>query len=357
MKRKYKKECTIEVYVGDRKAVTGTALIKAFRDIVSDIYACVPKGSDCYDVTLPDVNEARLIVEEDNLMISGRRITSRLLYTDTVVVSFMHLPPYIEDNVIETFLLGKGITLEGEIKHRLIQGTDVSDGTRYVRVRFPDHLKSLPYSVGFHTLDGYKYYRVIHNNQVKVCFKCNSAEHEMKECPQTKCFKCQSFGHIAKDCQVSLCDICELPETVCDCHIDYDDDQYDPSDSEQTQTRERYEEEFPEIQHSQLIKSDIKDASANSKSNSHESPVRITQTDVVFTESQETINPQEKPKAGKKARRQRKTPKLSDSVLKENELKNKLRENRKDELKKKKEEHMGRKREITVNEGTTNEET
>ena len=115
-KREYKKECTVEVNVGDRKLVSGTMLIRTLLDYVSDVYACVPKGSDCYDVTLPDVMDARALADMNDIEIEGQRIQTKMLFSETVVVIFMHLPANIKDDVLANFLMSKAIEIKSDIK-------------------------------------------------------------------------------------------------------------------------------------------------------------------------------------------------------------------------------------------------
>ncbi|CAC5391801.1 unnamed protein product [Mytilus coruscus] len=61
------------------------------------------------------------------------------------------------------------------------------------------------------------YYRVIHNDQVKVCSGCYSAEHLYRDCPEFKCFKCGQQGHISKNCSENKCKSCLRTKTDCDC--------------------------------------------------------------------------------------------------------------------------------------------
>ncbi|CAC5415427.1 unnamed protein product [Mytilus coruscus] len=61
------------------------------------------------------------------------------------------------------------------------------------------------------------YYRVIHNDQVKVCSGCYSAEHLYRDCPEFKCFKCGQQGHISKNCSENKCKNCLRTKNDCDC--------------------------------------------------------------------------------------------------------------------------------------------
>ena len=69
------------------------------------------------------------------------------------------------------------IELVTPIYRRRYKGTNIADGTRYVRVKFPPEIKSLPYSMKFKTVEGVEYFRVLHDNQIKVCYNCMSANH------------------------------------------------------------------------------------------------------------------------------------------------------------------------------------
>ena len=44
-------------------------------------------------------------------------------------------------------------------------------------MKFPPEIKSLPYSMKFKTVEGVEYFRVLHDNQIKVCYNCMSANH------------------------------------------------------------------------------------------------------------------------------------------------------------------------------------
>ena len=344
-KRKYKKECTIEVNVGSRNVVTATMLIETLSEYVTDIYACVPKGVNCYDVTLPSAEEAKILVDE-HIVIGGQKLTFRLLFENSIVVSFMHLPTYIEDHEIETYLTSKGAVLKSDIKHRLIKGTNISDGTRYVRVEFTDTLKSLPYSVGFNTCDGYKYFRVLHNNQVKVCFKCNSPDHELRSCPLTKCFLCNGHGHYAKHCTVSKCDICGLSENICDCH----DEDYTISHRNQ----DDYDADFPPMRGAREERGEphteemnMTQTSTDNENGEIDTDERLdSNTEIKYKPKGRRNSEEWQLSTSKRARRTKLCTKVSDSVLKDNEYKNKMRVTRKDELKKRKDIQVNEKREL-----------
>ena len=78
----------------------------------------------------------------------------RTIYSDSIVVSFMHLPAYVSDDEIISKLKGLNIEILSDVKRRMHEKTKIADGTRYIKVKFPPNLKSLPYSMKFNTVEG-----------------------------------------------------------------------------------------------------------------------------------------------------------------------------------------------------------
>lgn len=96
--------------------------------------------------------------------------------------------------------------------------TDIADGTRFLKVKFTDTVKSLPYSTKFETVGESEHFRVIHDRQVKVCRMCIQPGHIVRDCPSLKCFKCGKQGHYARECEfVDECDTCSQKTPLCMC--------------------------------------------------------------------------------------------------------------------------------------------
>ena len=92
MKTNYRKECTIVVEVGDNQKIAAGELINFLTQRFGDIiHACVPKGPDRFEITVDDLIQARIIADSEILELNGVRMKSRLLHSESVVVSFFTL--------------------------------------------------------------------------------------------------------------------------------------------------------------------------------------------------------------------------------------------------------------------------
>lgn len=216
-KRIYAKEATATIDVG--KVLNGGAedIIRAIKDKigVGKILAVRPKMNKQYEVTFEKEEDCDALL--NGLQIKGQTCEVRKLQEREYVVSFMHLPVYMNDNDIIEKLQGWGVIATTQIKRRFYPGTDIEDGTRYVKVKFPKEVASLPYSTRFETAEGLQHFRIIHSKQVKTCRLCISPEHILKDCPEFKCFKCEEQGHFARDCKAVKCPECDKPLVKCEC--------------------------------------------------------------------------------------------------------------------------------------------
>ncbi|KAK7879086.1 hypothetical protein WMY93_034135 [Mugilogobius chulae] len=155
-------------------------------------------------------------------------------------------PAYIKDEEIEGKLLFWGVTPVSEVRRRMWPGTTVADGTRYVKVRFTDAVRSLPYSVRFDTAAGPEYFRVIHDRQVRVCRGCLQPDHILRECPDFLCRNCGEQGHYARECdrpRAQKCRDCRMFRHLCICEDDSGSQQGEVQGGEDTQGEQTEESE------------------------------------------------------------------------------------------------------------------
>lgn len=215
--RKYLKEATVIVEVEKVNDVKAEDIIKAVSERIGGgkILAVRPRQGKEYEVTLEEEESCEELM--DGLTIKGTNCEVKKLQNREYVVSFMHLPVYLEDKQILDKLNGWGVFPISKIRRRMYAGTEIEDGTRYVKVRFPQEVVSLPYSTRIETAEGQQYCRVMHSCQVKTCRLCMSPDHLLKDCPDFKCFRCGEKNHFARNCNAVKCPDCHefLIRCVC----------------------------------------------------------------------------------------------------------------------------------------------
>lgn len=218
--RIYAKEATVIVNVDNVEGVKAEDLIKAVADMIGqgNILVMRPRNNNEYELILENEEMCEDLME--GLMIKGVQCNVRKLQNKEYVVSFMHLPGYLDDNEILGKLESWQVVPITKLRRRVYPGTDIEDGTRYVRVRFPKEVASLPYSTKFETAEGSQYFRVMHSHQVKTCRLCMSSEHLLKECPEFKCYKCEELGHFARQCRAVRCPDCNDFINKCECWME-----------------------------------------------------------------------------------------------------------------------------------------
>lgn len=224
-KRVYKKDATITVDLQEEKDVRALDIIKAVMGKIGEgkILAVRPKQANEYEVTLEREEDTEILM--DGLDIKGKTFEVKRLHNRDYVVSFMHLPAYIDDEDILNKLEQWGVTPLSLIKRRVYPGTNIEDGTRFVKVRFPREVVSLPYSTKMETAEGPQYFRVMHSHQVKTCRLCMSPDHVVKDCPDFRCYKCDGRGHFARDCNAVKCPDCREVLDKCNCWIESEEDE------------------------------------------------------------------------------------------------------------------------------------
>lgn len=216
-------------------------LLNAVKKVCGKVIGCRFKGQNKYEITMSNPKGKERLL--DKLKIKQTKVMAREVGRNEMVVSFLNLPTYITDEEILTKLRIWGMQATSPIKRRKWAGTDIYDGIRILRVKFNEHVSSLPYSTKFETLEGTEYFRVIHDNQVKVCRLCVQPGHILRDCPDFKCHKCGMNGHYARECtEINMnCDGCTYRKDKCVCG--QQNGEYDDIDSmslrERTRKRKR----------------------------------------------------------------------------------------------------------------------
>ncbi|CAG2207261.1 unnamed protein product [Mytilus edulis] len=213
------KELTLIVDVADNKKVGANSIIEEAEVLCGEgnVLAVVPRSGNLYEITVAN-SDAADELSNGPFVIGTTRFNCKAIYSKDRVVSFMHLPVFISDDVIRDKLEAYNVELKSPIKQHMYDGTSVTDGTRYVVVKFPPNISSLPYTMKFDLGNNqHEYIRVKHDHQSKVCSNCLSPNHLYLNCPNNKCYQCQSFGHISKYCESSKCIKCGFYPRRCKC--------------------------------------------------------------------------------------------------------------------------------------------
>lgn len=241
--KEYAKEATMIVNVAEVDGGKAEDVIVALivKVGVTKVLAVRPRLNKEFEITLE--NESCCESLKDGLIIKGTQCEVRSLSTRECVVSFMHLPCYITDEEIKSKLNTWGVSATSGIRRRLYPGMSITDGTRYVRVKFPRDVTSLPYSTRFETAEGAQYFRVIHDRQVKICRLCMGPGHVMKDCPEFRCRDCGELGHFARECDAVRCPDCKKGLVKCECWMGAEGDEENNMETEETQSEEEEEEE------------------------------------------------------------------------------------------------------------------
>uniref|UniRef100_A0A3B4UNU9 CCHC-type domain-containing protein n=1 Tax=Seriola dumerili TaxID=41447 RepID=A0A3B4UNU9_SERDU len=236
---KYDRELTVSLEVTGQDEVPVLELMRCIRALCGGLIACRASGARSFEITMSHVKGKERLL--DGFKIGNCSIFVKDLCNDELMVSFLNLPAYVTDEEILQKLEGWGVSAASSIRRRMWPGTQVADGTRFLKVKFTDKVQSLPYSARFETAMGPEYFRVIHDRQTKVCRMCLQPGHILRECPEFSCHKCGVQGHYARECsnrqrRNKKCEVCYNIMEECNCN-------YSDSEAESGSEALYYEEE------------------------------------------------------------------------------------------------------------------
>lgn len=206
--RSYRKEYSLFVNVGDNQLVKAEDVIQGVRQLTGNgkLYACVAKASNMYMLTFADKTVADLV--SDGLSCGGKMYECKAVKSDHMFVSFMNVDPYVPDSEIVNKLEDLNITVLGNIRRMFYEGTEVENGNRVCKVRLPKNFVSLPYVMKLSDGEITGMYRVIHDNQKKLCHYCHLEGHLFRDCPDFTCHRCHKQGHFKRQCTAIWCTRC-----------------------------------------------------------------------------------------------------------------------------------------------------
>ncbi|VDI05863.1 Hypothetical predicted protein [Mytilus galloprovincialis] len=196
--KRYSRDCTIRVIGISTENVQAISVIRAIEHVtgLNSVLAVVKDDTSSYDVTLDSKSNATKILS--GVEILDKDYECSLMYSDTTVVSFMYIPAFIEDDDIIDMLRDRGIKIVSPVFRRVcVPGTQVADGTRFVKCVFPPHIIALPWSMPFKN--------AIHLNMFT------------KNCPYIICGGCGEQGHVARRCRAAKCEHCHELPLKCKC--------------------------------------------------------------------------------------------------------------------------------------------
>lgn len=240
-----KKELVIDVEIEGNDNITMIELLKAVELTCGRVIGCRTKTNKRWELTMSNMRGKERLL--DGFKIKNSKIVATELVKDTRVVSFLNLPLYITDNQIKEKLCQWGVEPTSEIRRRKWAGTEIYDGTRFLKVKFPDNISSLPYSTKFDTLEGLEYFRVLHDQQVRVCRLCLQPGHILRDCPEFACYRCKKQGHYARECVDRTVETTETGEMMEEENEEVDDGGEEEATSEVETDEEEREESEEEV--------------------------------------------------------------------------------------------------------------
>ncbi|KAK0135240.1 hypothetical protein N1851_028931 [Merluccius polli] len=130
----YKKELTVIVEMVGEEKISAIQLMRKIKEMCGELQACRSAGERTYEITMSVPSGKEKVM--DGFKIREVNIIGKELSNDEVMVSFMGLPAYTTEEEIKAKLNLWGVSAVSPVKRRMWPGTQIADGTRFVRVKF-----------------------------------------------------------------------------------------------------------------------------------------------------------------------------------------------------------------------------
>ncbi|KAK6169646.1 hypothetical protein SNE40_020649 [Patella caerulea] len=126
------------IRVGNDQNMKAGDLIDEIEKVTGfmSVVVCVPMYG-YFEVSFDDVDKLGLLTTQE-ITIDGKTVNHSVLGSKIRIVSFMHIPHYIEDSEIYDKLDSWGVEARSEIRRRHFAHGErkIPDGTRYLKVLF-----------------------------------------------------------------------------------------------------------------------------------------------------------------------------------------------------------------------------
>jgi len=139
---KYSKELTVEVEVEGTANISMMDLLRGVKKECGEVVSCRVRGERTYELTMKDEMAMKKLM--DGVRVKGAIVHARGIVNNEMVVSFINLPVYLEDENILAKLQEWGVKPLSTIKRRVWPGTDMVDGTTFLKVLNPINFALVP---------------------------------------------------------------------------------------------------------------------------------------------------------------------------------------------------------------------
>ncbi len=97
-REKYSKELNVEVEVEGAEKISMMDLLKGVKKECGEVIGCRVRGERIYELTMKDEEAKRKLI--DGVRVQGAMVHARDIINNDMVVSFINLPVYLEDEKI-----------------------------------------------------------------------------------------------------------------------------------------------------------------------------------------------------------------------------------------------------------------